>query len=95
MNHNGNIHEIGHVMIAKFMAGEHLNEGEKEHLAGCSDCMKRVLAALDHKAKTQPPPPDADRARSEALRALDRVRQLYLREFGISLTGEPSTAKAS
>lgn len=95
MNHHDNIHEIGCAMIAKFMAGEHLNEAEKEHLAGCNDCMKRVLAALDHKAKTQPPPPDADRARSEALRALDRVRQIYLREFSISLTSEPPTAKAS
>jgi 5-methylcytosine-specific restriction endonuclease McrA len=85
----------GSEMAAKLLGGQHWSEEEKNHFLACELCQKSVWAALDRKRKTQGPPPDADRARSEALRALDRVRQIYLREFGISLPSEPTSAKAS
>lgn len=89
------IHEIGDIVIAKFSVGERLTESEKDHLAGCHDCMMRALAGLDRKRKTQGPPPDAAYSRPSVQRALERANQLFLREFGISLTGEERQAKAS
>jgi len=85
----------GMEMAAKLLSGQHWSEDEKEHFLACERCSKAVWAALDHKRKTEGPPADADRSRPAALRALERARQVFQREFGISLTSEPPAAKAS
>jgi hypothetical protein len=85
-------------LATKLLAGQHWTEAEKAHVIDCEHCVGHVLAALDRKKKADGPVPDSVRARPSAQKALERARQIFHREFGISLANEPPpapTAKAS
>jgi hypothetical protein len=89
----------GASLAAKLLAGHHWREDEKAHVLVCEECQKLIHAALEDKRKTEGPHPDSDRSRPAAQRALERARQVFQREFGISLAKEPppsaTAAKAS
>ena len=85
----------GMEMAAKLVGGQHWSEDEKEHFLACERCQKLVWAALDNKRKTQGPPSDSERSRPAAQRALERARQVFQREFGISLAKEQQSTPAA
>ena len=84
----------GTEMAAKLLVGQHWSEDEKTHFLACERCQKSVWTALDHRRKTEGPAPDSDHSRLSAQRALERARQVFQREFGISLATEPPPAPA-
>jgi hypothetical protein len=82
-------------LVAKKTSGELLSEEERLHVADCVQCMQAIVEALERKHKTEGPAPDSDPSRPSVQRALERARQIFQREFGISLAEEPPAAKAS
>jgi hypothetical protein len=84
--------QISATLVAKMTGGQRLTEDEKSHLAECEQCMKAIVEALERKRKTEGPGPDTDRSRPAVQGALERARQVFQREFGISLSPEPSPA---
>lgn len=81
-------------LVRKLTAGEPLKEAEKTHLAGCESCMAEVIKTLDEAAAGEQhglgvaaneTNGDFSRERPEAKKALEQGRQVFEREFGISL----------
>jgi hypothetical protein len=81
-------------VVLKLTTGEHLEDGEKAHLATCERCMAEVVKQFDEAATGQRHGPGVNtgetnggfsRARPEAKKALEQGRRVFEREFGISL----------
>jgi len=85
------------VLVKKVIAGQKLDETEKAHLANCQGCMEELVGKLDH-ADTEEgsaiglarasEEDDLARSRPEVRRALENARQVFAREFGISISGK-------
>jgi hypothetical protein len=75
---------VGQDAAKKLMAGESLNATEKSHLADCEECMHRLVTLLDEFRKTQKNG-ELPHRRPSALKALEKGRQTFQREFGITL----------
>ncbi|MBV9121904.1 MAG: hypothetical protein JO112_00925 [Planctomycetes bacterium] len=84
-------------LVRKITTGEVLSDAEKSHLATCADCLAQVVSTLGESATnrrhgllmtTAAPNGDLVRSRPEAKKALEKGRQVFEREFGISLSKE-------
>src|SRR5688572_30312485 len=82
------------LLVNKLMVGERLNDAEKAHLIGCESCMAVVVRQLDNAAEQRTRSPgrisgstEADSAqdRPHANKALEHGREVFEREFGLSL----------
>lgn len=74
-------------LVLKLTTGKSLNDEEKTHLAGCEDCMARVVNALDERAafgKAAGRNGEICEATPEARKALEHGRSVFQREFGLS-----------
>jgi len=75
---------VGQDAAKKLMAGESLNATEKSHLADCEECMCQLVTMLDDFRKTRKNG-ELPHRRPSALKALEKGRQTFQREFGITL----------
>ena len=79
-------------LATKLLGGQHWTEAEKTHVLDCEHCLGYVLEALDRRKKAEGHAPESVRSRPAAQRALEHARQVFQREFGISLSTETSPA---
>jgi hypothetical protein len=86
-------------LVQKLTAGEALDDAEKSHLAECEGCVAQIVKSLDKAAVSAAPGADLGAgeangnrggARPEAMKALEHGRQVFEREFGISLSTKKS-----
>ena len=82
-------------LATKLLAGQHWTEAEKTHVVDCELCLGYVLEALDRRKKAQGHASESVRSRPAAQRALEHARQVFHREFGISLSNETAPAPAA
>jgi hypothetical protein len=84
-------------LVKKVIGGQKLDETEKAHLANCKGCMEELVGKLDHADAEEasaiglnraPAEDDVARSRPAVRRALENARQVFAREFGISLSGK-------
>jgi hypothetical protein len=84
-------------LVRKMTVGDPLDVAEKSHLAGCEECMSKVVRTLDEAALSEShglgmatggTNGDLTHAGPEAKKALAHGRKVFEREFGISLSKE-------
>ena len=89
--------QICATLIKKVIVGQKLNDTEKSHLANCPGCMEGVVGMLDQADLEKCLPSglasasvaqDLATSRPEVRSVLANAKQVFAREFGISLSGK-------